>query len=49
MAGGFIHGPLGADCLHLCVDMQRLFGPGSAWAAPWLETVTMEEALGAWS
>lgn len=27
------------DCLHLCVDMQRLFGPGSPWAVPWSERV----------
>jgi nicotinamidase-related amidase len=36
---GLIHGPLGANCLHLCVDMQRLFAPGSPWAVPWLEKV----------
>src|SRR5690606_18219039 len=22
--------------LHLCIDMQRLFGPGSPWAVPWI-------------
>ncbi|WP_371348180.1 cysteine hydrolase family protein [Ancylobacter sp. IITR112] len=36
---GLVHGPLGANALHLCVDMQRLFGPGSPWAVPWLEKV----------
>ncbi|MDI1242348.1 MAG: cysteine hydrolase [bacterium] len=25
--------------MHLCVDMQRLFGPGSPWAAPWIERI----------
>lgn len=38
-AHGLVHGPLGANCLHLCVDMQRLFAPGSPWAVPWLEKV----------
>lgn len=40
MAGkGISHGDLGDDCLHLCVDMQRLFGPGYPWAVPWMERV----------
>lgn len=34
-----VHGPLGRGCLHLCVDMQRLFALGSPWAVPWLEAV----------
>lgn len=38
-ARGFVHGPLGDRCLHLCVDMQRLFEPGQLWAVPWLEKV----------
>lgn len=38
-AKGLVHGPLGEGCLHLCVDMQRLFGPGYPWAVPWLERV----------
>lgn len=38
-ARGLVHGPLGDGCLHLCVDMQRLFGPGYPWAVPWLEKV----------
>lgn len=25
--------------VHLCIDMQRLFGPGSPWAVPWLPLV----------
>ncbi len=27
---------VGENCLHPCVDMQRLFGAGSPWAVPWL-------------
>lgn len=38
-AQGLVHGPIGTNCLHLCVDMQRLFGAGSPWAVPWLERV----------
>lgn len=38
-AGGLTHGPLGESCIHVCVDMQRLFGPGYPWAFPWLERV----------
>jgi nicotinamidase-related amidase len=34
-----VHGPLGSNCLHLCVDMQRLFGPGGPWAVPWAQKV----------
>lgn len=36
---GIVHGPLGGGCLHLCVDMQRLFAPGAPWAVPWAEPV----------
>lgn len=38
-AEGLVHGPLGDSCVHLCVDMQRLFGPGYPWQVPWLEKV----------
>ena len=34
-ARGLVHGPLGENCLHLCVDMQRLFALGGPWAVPW--------------
>jgi nicotinamidase-related amidase len=34
-----VHGPLGSSCLHLCVDMQRLFAPGGPWAVPWAQRV----------
>jgi nicotinamidase-related amidase len=26
---------LGDQCLHICVDMQKLFAPGSPWEVPW--------------
>ena len=32
-------GAPGTEALHLCVDMQRLFGPGSSWAVPWMEKI----------
>jgi len=38
-AHGLVHGPLGESCLHLCVDMQRLFAPGGPWAVPWTQKV----------
>jgi nicotinamidase-related amidase len=25
--------------VHLCIDMQRLFGPGGPWATPWMPRV----------
>src|SRR5690606_22630513 len=30
---------LGDTCLHLCVDMQRLFAPGGPWEVPWTQKV----------
>lgn len=36
---GLIHGPLGENALHLCIDMQRLFAPGGPWGVPWAEKV----------
>jgi nicotinamidase-related amidase len=38
-ARGLVHGPLGDTCLHLCVDMQRLFAPDGPWAVPWAKKV----------
>jgi nicotinamidase-related amidase len=38
-AQGLVHGTLGESCLHLCVDMQRLFAPGGPWAVPWTQKV----------
>jgi nicotinamidase-related amidase len=28
------------ESIHLCLDMQGLFGPGAIWATPWMERVT---------
>ncbi|MBI0434696.1 cysteine hydrolase family protein [Roseomonas sp. KE0001] len=36
---GLRQGPLSERCLHLCIDMQRLFGLGSPWHTPWMERV----------
>ena len=38
-ARGLIHGPLPPNTIHLCVDMQRLFAPGSPWQMPWAQKV----------
>lgn len=47
-AQGLVYGPIGENCLHLCVDMQRLFDVGSPWAMPWLGRVlpAIEELCG---
>lgn len=39
MEQGVRHGPLGPEALHLCIDMQELFGLTSPWAVPWMEHV----------
>ena len=31
--------PLPPTTTHLCVDMQRLFGPGTDWALAWMPRV----------
>ncbi|MFK0691706.1 cysteine hydrolase family protein [Mesorhizobium sp. IMUNJ 23033] len=36
---GLAYGPLGDKCVHLCVDMQRLFAEPSPWATPWITRV----------
>jgi nicotinamidase-related amidase len=36
---GLRHGPLGANCVHLCVDMQRLFSEKTDWNTPWMVRV----------
>ena len=38
-ANGLARGSLGQSCLHLCVDMQRLFAPGGPWAVPWTQKI----------
>jgi nicotinamidase-related amidase len=30
---------LSPNAVHLCIDMQRLFGPSGIWRTPWMETV----------
>lgn len=39
MADGLTRGPLGARCLHVCVDMQRLFAEETGWHTPWMRRV----------
>jgi nicotinamidase-related amidase len=41
MAGddGLHHGALGPNCLHVCVDMQRLFAEETEWHTPWMGRV----------
>jgi nicotinamidase-related amidase len=34
-----IHGPLGQRCLHLCVDMQKMFAEDTPWHTPWMKRV----------
>lgn len=36
---GLRFGPLGKSCVHICVDMQRLFAEDTAWNTPWMERV----------
>jgi nicotinamidase-related amidase len=33
------HGPLGAQCVHLCCDMQRMFAEATEWHTPWMARV----------
>jgi nicotinamidase-related amidase len=33
------NGPLSPHTLHLCIDMQRLFGDGGPWHTPWMPRV----------
>jgi len=41
---GVRFGPLGERWVHLCVDMQRLFGEATEWRTPWLERVLPQAA-----
>ena len=36
---GLIHGPLSGGTVHLCLDMQLMFGPQGPWPTPWMERV----------
>jgi nicotinamidase-related amidase len=31
--------PLGSSCVHVCVDMQRLFGEGTPWTLDWMPRI----------
>jgi nicotinamidase-related amidase len=33
------YGPLTEGCLHLCIDMQRIFAEATEWHTPWMERV----------
>jgi nicotinamidase-related amidase len=33
-------GPLGPRCVHICVDMQRMFAEETPWRTPWMARVT---------
>lgn len=37
--GGLWRGELTRSCVHLCLDMQNIFGAGSPWETPWLPRV----------
>ncbi|WP_244488445.1 isochorismatase family cysteine hydrolase [Devosia sp. Root413D1] len=39
---GLHFGPLGANWVHLCVDMQRMFAEQTDWHAPWMQRVLPE-------
>jgi nicotinamidase-related amidase len=36
---GITFGPLGESWVHLCIDMQRMFGEPTDWQTPWLRVV----------
>jgi nicotinamidase-related amidase len=33
------YGPVGAEAIHLCVDMQRMFSEDTEWKMSWLPRV----------
>ena len=39
---GLHFGPLGANWVHLCIDMQRMFAEQTEWHAPWMDKVLPE-------
>ena len=39
MPNEITHGPLGPHCVHVCVDMQRLFAEETDWHTPWIARV----------
>jgi nicotinamidase-related amidase len=41
-----LHAPLPPSAVHLCIDMQNIFGPDGPWATPWMVRVLpLVEAL----
>lgn len=36
---GLLRGDLRDGCMHLCIDMQNLFGPDSPWHVPWIDAI----------
>lgn len=36
---GLRFGPLGASCVHICVDMQLIFAENTDWHTPWMQRV----------
>lgn len=36
---GLLRGKLQPGSMHLCIDMQKLFGPNSPWFVPWVEQI----------
>jgi len=36
---GLSRGPLGANCAHICVDMQRMFAERTPWQMPWMSRI----------
>jgi nicotinamidase-related amidase len=39
MSNAIAYGPLGPHCVHLCVDMQRMFAEKTEWHTPWMDRV----------
>jgi nicotinamidase-related amidase len=37
--GELSYGPPGATAIHICIDMQRMFGEDTPWKMPWLPRV----------
>jgi nicotinamidase-related amidase len=36
---GWLMAPLGPHTVHLCIDLQNLFGPVGPWMTPWMERI----------
>jgi nicotinamidase-related amidase len=36
---GLMFGSLSPSCVHMCIDMQRMFGPDGPWPVPWIDKV----------